>query len=207
MNPIIGVVLRPDKNITERNVQIIYNNIYKALIDYGANVIGIINDTASLDLLNICDGFVLQGGNMATNFDYDLIRKCYELDKPLLGICLGMQTIGEVFGGTLMETKTNMHNPIDKLKLHSITIYKNTKLFKIMGEYNINVNSRHNFEVRGTNLTVAARSDDGVVEAIEDPNKKYFIGVEWHPEDMVNYDDYSKKIFKSFIEACKKNIN
>ena len=204
MKPIIGVILRPDKNITEKNVQIVYNNIYKALNDYGANTIGIINDLSSLDLLRLCDGFVLQGGNEATEFDYELVKKCHELNIPLLGICLGMQTIGEVFGGNLKETTINIHNLLDKLKLHNITIYKNTKLFDIIGEYNISVNSRHNYEIKGPNLIVSARSDDGVIEAIEDSNKKFFIGLEWHPEDMVNFDDYSKKIFKSFINACNK---
>ena len=70
MKPVIGIVLRPDKNITEKNVQIVYNNVYKALKDYGANTVGIINDLSSLDLLNLCDGFILQGGNEATEFDY-----------------------------------------------------------------------------------------------------------------------------------------
>ncbi len=204
MKPIIGVVLKPDKNIMEKNVQIVYNNVYKALNDYGAYTVGIINDSLSLDLLNLCDGFVLQGGNNATEFDYELIKKCYELNIPLLGICLGMQTIGEVFGGNLKETIITVHNPLDKLKLHNITIYKNTKLFDIIGEYNISVNSRHNYEIKGTNLVVSARSDDGVIEAIEDSNKKFFIGVEWHPEDMVNFDDYSKKVFKYFINICSK---
>lgn len=204
MKPIIGVVLRPDKNITEKDVQIVYNNVYKALNDYGAYTVGIVNDLSSIELLELCDGFVLQGGNNATEFDYELVKKCYELNIPLLGICLGMQTIGEVFGGNLKETKIDIHNSLDKLRLHNITIYKNTKLFDIMGEYNISVNSRHNYEIKGPNLIVSARSDDGVIEAIEDSSKKFFVGVEWHPEDMVNFDDYSKKIFKYFIDVCTK---
>lgn len=204
MKPIIGVVLRPDKNITEKDVQIVYNNVYKALNDYGAYAVGIINNLESLELLNLYNGFVLQGGNNATEFDYELIKKCYELNIPLLGICLGMQTIGEVFGGNLKETKIAIHNSLDKLRLHNITIYKNTKLFDIMGEYNISVNSRHNYEIKGSNLIVSARSDDGVIEAVEDSSKKFFVGVEWHPEDMVNFDDYSKKLFKYFIDTCTK---
>lgn len=204
MKPIIGVVLRPDINITEKNVQIVYNNVYKALINFGANVIGIINDFSSLNVLNVCDGFVLQGGNDATDFDYELIKKCYDLNIPLLGICLGMQTMGEFFGGNLKKNMNNIHNPAEQLKLHPITIYKKTKLFNIIGEYNISVNSRHNYELKGTNLLVSARSNDGVIEAIEDSNKKFFIGVEWHPEDMINYDNYSKELFLNFIDACRK---
>lgn len=205
MKPVIGVVLRPDKNITEKNVQIIYNSIYKALTTCGANVIGIINDCSSLNLLNLCDGFVFQGGNEATDFDYKLMKQCHEYNIPLLAICLGMQTMGEVFGGNLKETTINIHNPIETFKLHPITIYKNTKLFNIIGEYNINVNSRHHYEVKGTNLTVSARSNDGVIEAIEDSSKKFFIGIEWHPEDLIDYDKYNKKIFENFVAICKKS--
>lgn len=204
MKPKIGVVLRPDKNITNRNAQIIYDNIYKVLIDYGAYPIGVVNNDVSLDLLGLYDGFILQGGDFATEFDYKLIKKCYELDIPILGICLGMQTIGEVFGGNLKNTELNIHHPIDGLKLHNITIYNNTKLFDIIGEYNISVNSRHNYEIKGVNLTISARSNDGVIEAIEDSSKKFFIGVEWHPEDMIGFDNYSKKIFEFFIDSCKK---
>lgn len=205
MKPKIGIILRPDKNIANKNVQIVYDNIYKALNEYGAYTVGIINDLSSLDLLNCFDGYVLQGGNDATEFDYAMIRKCHQLDIPLLGICLGMQTMGEVFGGVLKESILNIHHPIDSMKLHNIAIYKNTKLYEICKEYNISVNSRHNYELKGCNLVVSARSNDGVIEAIEDTDKRFFLGLQWHPEDMVNFDNYSKKIFKEFINECKKN--
>lgn len=205
MKPKIGVVLRPDKNISEKNVQIIYNNIFNALIEYNSYPMGIINDIKSMDILSIYDGFVLQGGNISTEFDYELIKYCHNKNIPLLGICLGMQTIGEVFGGVLREINSSNHNVKDNLFLHDITIYKNTKLFDIVKEYNINVNSRHTYEIKNPNLTISARSNDGVIEAIEDTNKRFFIGLEWHPEDMISYDDYNKKIFKSFINECKNH--
>ena len=109
MKPKIGVILRSDENSTGKNVQIIYQNIYKTIIEYGANPVGIINDNSSLDLINYCDGFILQGGDNVTEFDYNIVRKCYELDIPLFGICLGMQTMGEVFGGILHQTTINDH--------------------------------------------------------------------------------------------------
>ncbi len=203
MKPIIGIVLRPDKNITNKDVQIIYKNIYNSLINYDIDVIGIINDDSSLDLVNVCDGFILQGGNEATDFDFELIKKCYSLDIPLLGICLGMQTIGEVFNGHLEEINSGLHN-LENMNTHTITIYNNTKLFDIIGEYNIDVNSRHIYEIKNPNLLISARSNDGVIEAIEDPSKKFFLGVAWHPENMMG-NKYCKKIFDDFVDVCKKS--
>lgn len=204
MKPIIGIVLRPDKNITNKDVQLIYHNVYSALNRCGARVICIYNDNNSADVLSLCHGFILQGGNEATKFDYDLVKYCYDHDIPLLGICLGMQTIGECFGGNLIKLENNNHNIIDNSILHNITIYNNTRLYEIIKEYNINVNSRHNYELKGTNLTISARSDDGVIEAIEDSNKKFFIGVEWHPEDIIELDKNNLKIFKDFVQICNK---
>lgn len=204
MKPIIGIVLRPDKNITNKDVQLIYNNVYSALNRCGANVIGIYNEINSTELLSLCNGFILQGGNESTEFDYKLIKYCYDYNIPLLGICLGMQTIGEFFGGKLIKLQNNNHNIIDNSIFHSITIYKNTRLFEILNEYNINVNSRHIYELKCTNLTISARSDDGVIEAIEDSNKSFFIGVEWHPEDIIELDKNNLKIFKDFVQICNK---
>ena len=109
-----------------------------------------------------------------------------------------------IFWRKLIKLQNNNHNIIDNSIFHSITIYKNTRLFEILNEYNINVNNRHIYELKGTNLTISARSDDGVIEAIEDSNKSFFIGVEWHPEDIIELDKNNLKIFKEFVQICNK---
>ncbi len=69
-----------------------------------------------------------------------------------------------------------------------------------MKEEFIQVNSRHERYIPYTNLDISAYSDDGIPEAIENKNKKFFIGVQWHPESLID-DIYSKRLFNAFIDS------
>ena len=67
------------------------------------------------------------------------------------------------------------------------------------------VNSFHNYHIiENNNLKISSRSSDGIFESIEVPNKKFIIGIQWHPEISYDFDDNSRKIIDSFIEECKK---
>ena len=69
---------------------------------------------------------------------------------------------------------------------------------------NITVNSRHNYAIKRTTLEISGHSEDNIIESIEDTNKKFFIGIEWHPESLENEE--SKLIFDYFIKkASVKN--
>jgi len=85
--------------------------------------------------------------------------------------------------------------------IHYINILENSLLYKILKEKRILVNSRHKTAIMDTNLNVVARSDDNVIEAVEDPTKSFFLGVEWHPESL--NDENSKKIFDYFFKICQ----
>lgn len=89
------------------------------------------------------------------------------------------------------------HNS-EKDYVHDVTINKNSMLYKILGEERIKVNSRHNKCVPSTKLDISAYSEDGIIEGIEDKTKKFFIGVQWHPETLME-DRYSNKLFDHFI--------
>lgn len=193
MLPIIGIILR-DENKRKMSIN-------KEVLEYisSLNAIPIGIYPKGIDsVLNLCDGFILQGGDDFTEFDLDLVDKVYKLNKPLLGICLGMQTMGYFFNGKL--SKCGNHKS-DDTYVHSINIIKGTKLYKIIGKTNILVNSRHFDCVMCTDATISAISDDGIIEAIEIPNHKFCLGVQWHPESLIDIN--SKKIFISFIDACK----
>lgn len=145
-------------------------------------------------LLDICDGFILQGGSEFYNIDMLIVKYLYNKNIPTLGICLGMQTMACTFHGFLGNIGN--HNSTDKY-IHSVTIDENSKLYQIINEKSIQVNSRHNQYVVETDLLKSSYSN--VIESIEDSSKKFFIGVQWHPESLM--DKYSILLFDSFFST------
>lgn len=108
-----------------------------------------------------------------------------------------MQLIGKTFNGHITE-RINNHR-ISKDYSHKITISKDSLLFRILNKEDITVNSLHSFAIPNTSLDISAYSSDGIIEAVEDKSRKFFLGVQWHPELLD--DDYSKKIFDYFINC------
>ena len=151
-----------------------------------------------LYLVQLCDGIVLTGGDYFVDNDFLLVQYLYKQDIPTLGICLGMQAMALSFGGYGEIKVGNNHY----LKEHAIVIKKNSLLYSILGVEQSVVNSRHKTGVQNTNLVVSARAFDGVIEAVEDKKKKFFLGLEWHPESLVNKK--SDLIFETFIKSLMK---
>ena len=151
-----------------------------------------------LYLVQLCDGIVLTGGDHFVDNDFLLVQYLYKQDIPTLGICLGMQAMALSFGGYGEIKVGNNHY----LKEHAIVIKKNSLLYSILGVEQSVVNSRHKTGVQNTNLVVSARAFDGVIEAVEDKKKKFFLGLEWHPESLVNKN--SDLIFEAFIKSLMK---
>jgi len=128
--------------------------------------------------------------------DYKLVQYLHENDIPTLGICLGMQSMAMTFNNR-EEIKIKNHKSFNKYA-HNVTIEKDTFLHKIIGQDKILVNSRHNYVVPHTKFKINAISDDGYIEGIEDSQKKFFLGIQWHPESIDDIN--SLKLFKYFID-------
>lgn len=148
-------------------------------------------------LTKLCDGFILQGGKDYTKLEIEMIRYLYENNIPTLGICLGMQMMG-VMNGTIELIGNNYHQSKEKY-VHEIIINENSKLYSILKQKKIWVNSRHIERITNTSLDIVAYALDGTIEAVEDQNKKFFIGVQWHPESIM--DENSIKIFDCFFNS------
>ena len=156
--------------------------------------------------IDLCDGFILQGGLYSSNYEIEMAKRIIELDKPLLGICAGFNNILRALGTDVIEDKTKSHDIYDKDYRHKISVIKGTKLYELINKDEYYVNSIHSMiapkEKVQDYVKISSISYDGLVESFELNNKKFVMGIKWHPELMLE-DESTKKMFKEFIEKCK----
>lgn len=132
--------------------------------------------------------------------------------KPLLGICLGSQWINVLQGGTLVQDIPSEIGGNHRGTTHPVKLEPDTRLHRIFGEAEFEVNSWHHQAVDskdlGKDLKVAARSLDGVIEATEttDP-ERFLIGVQWHPEKLMPDDKRQAKLLEAFVVAAQAEDN
>ena len=150
--------------------------------------------------LDICDGFIVPGGITWNDTDIKIIKYVFKNDKPLLGICAGMQALANIDTFVDNTIKVKNHNVPNEEYVHEISI--NDGILKsILNKDKITVNSRHNYMIEPKSyFKIDGVSSDGVIEAISYPEFKFIVGLQWHPEDMD--DDDQNKIFKYFISKC-----
>lgn len=182
--------------------------------------------------LNLCDGFLFPGGldinplyysespkplqnksnELMDWYQITLAKKAINLNKSILGICRGMQLLNVVCYGSLYQDisyfkknhiKHNQENYLGE-KTHLITTINNSLVNSLLGNKYI-VNSGHHQCINKLSNCFKATSyaSDGVIESIEMINKKFVIGVQWHPEILALKDLKMLNLFKKFINSCK----
>ena len=156
--------------------------------------------------LDGCDGLMFPGGIKFTPYDRYLLERCIEKDIPVLGICLGMQMMGCYKKDVNLiknETDINHKQESDEELTHKVKIKKDTLLFDILKQEEIMVNSFHNYHTEDNELfNNCAFSEDNLIEGIELSDKKFVLGIQWHPEISYDFDENSKKIIDEFIRRC-----
>lgn len=156
--------------------------------------------------IELCDGFILQGGLYSSNYEIEMAKKIIELDKPLIGICAGFNNILRAIGTDVIEDKTKSHDIYDKDYRHEISIINGTKLYDLINKDKYNVNSIHSMIAPKENVErfakISSFSYDGLVESFELKDKKFILGIKWHPELMLE-DDFTQNLFSEFIKNCK----
>ncbi len=181
--------------------------------------------------LEIIDGLLLTGGQDISpecygeepgdrlkkvdisrdRWELEFFRRTYRSDLPVLGICRGMQLINVGLGGTLYQDLGSQLHFVEErgdFQHHEVLIEKGTQLFEVLYSYDkLKVNSRHHQAVKdlGESLRVAARSEEGTVEAVESTEKKFVIGVQWHPEALVEDRPCFRELFGSLILTAREN--
>jgi putative glutamine amidotransferase len=161
------------------------------------------------DVVDLLDGLLLVGGDdvapelygaerhpttglrheLRDAVELSMLRHALARDMPVLGICRGIQLMNVAHGGTLHQhidehVTMRPHREDDATYgLHDVTMLPGSKLHEIMGERR-RVHSHHHqgIERLGDGLVVTARADDGLIEGIEDPDRRFCVGVLWHPD-------------------------
>lgn len=174
----------------------------------------------------MCDGLLISGGediyparygeetlpacgavNKARDrFELALLAEAERREMPVFGICRGAQILNVFCGGTLIQDipsqlslPNELHSPGSYNTTHPISILPGTRLAAILGAGAHFVNSSHHQSVKVSPLTIAARDENGVTEAIESVGERFVVGVQWHPERMED-----ERLFAAFAAACQK---
>lgn len=136
-------------------------------------------------------------------WEIQLTKNFFEEEKPILGICRGIQVLNVALGGTLYQDVDN-HMQCR----HLIRIEEESLLWDILGgKYEIEVNSYHHQAVKSIAPPLKAIAfclNDGIIEGIE--GEGFILGVQFHPERMLEENSLIFNIFKRFVQACKQEI-
>jgi gamma-glutamyl-gamma-aminobutyrate hydrolase PuuD len=153
-------------------------------------------------------------------FEIDLARRAVAADLPLLAICRGAQVLNVAEGGTLVQdiptalaaALTHSIGLPAHVVAHEVAIASGSRLREALGpavdaSASCRVNSRHHQSVGrlGAGLVATATASDGVVEAIESPDARFCLGVQWHPENFWRTGEFDP-LFSSFVSAARERL-
>lgn len=214
----MAIITRSRYYETNNNLkkEIFLKNYYiECLTKLGVLLIPILSENDMEQIVDYCDALLITGGpnniypgyygeqpdpNIEYKIDeFPLVKKTVTLfskvEKPILGICAGIQELNVIFGGTLYQNIPN-HYLTQKTStntMHTVRIEKKSFLHKVYQSDSINVNSYHHQAIKdlAPNFSVSAISSDGYIEGIEKGN---MIGVQWHPEIMKDLNFFEKFI-------------
>jgi putative glutamine amidotransferase len=150
--------------------------------------------------------------------EVSLAKWSLEEDKPVLGVCRGMQLINVAAGGTLYQDIAaelpgaikhdyfpfGSNNFSRDYLAHDVSVNAGTRLAQLVGAGPLKVNSMHHQGIRelGHGLVATAEAPDGLIEALEgDDSDSYLVAVQWHPEALTENDAKTRGLFSDFVEA------
>lgn len=245
MQPVIAITVGEVININTGEVwtPIVYGQFHTytdAVVRAGGApfIVPLVDDEVVLRrLYEQCDGLLLSGGHDLDQDTYNapspqvkinvsprrdkqeiqLVKWALDDNKPILGICRGMQLINVALGGSLhqdidvdLPKSRNHQASIDHKNFqhlaHQLKIKPDSQLADILGTNIVAANALHHQAISklGNDLVATAHAEDGVIEAIELPSKSFVIGVQSHPEALeAKTEPLWRKLFKAFIGSAK----
>lgn len=189
--------------IRKENSEVSNNYYMSAIKDFGGGVV-LAYDSDTLEVLmnklKMVEGILLPGGDVVGVWDFFLIGYALEHKLKLLGICQGMQSMALYGSNNSLVEIGNRNHKQDEGYIHKVMLEENCLLGRILGEKEVMVNSHHLQTVTESKMfRVVGVSPDLLIEAIENKNAVFQVGVQWHPERMISYDEGAKKIIEAFI--------
>ncbi|WP_424982561.1 gamma-glutamyl-gamma-aminobutyrate hydrolase family protein [Maritalea sp. S77] len=226
MTPKIAILM--DENTSDGGTRYeLGKNYVEAIARAGGQPFGLFFTPSLLaNAANEFDGLLCPGGRFAypDNFyardwtsnspasdrfetERQLVGDFLAADKPVLGICAGMQLLACMHGAKMTPdlVKTEHVERHDGAELsHRVLIEPKTQLAEITGVTSFEVNSLHReaLVVCPDEVAVSVRADDGIIEAIELPEQKFALGLQWHQEKFCTQSHPGNKVFDAFIAAC-----
>lgn len=187
------------------------------------------------EALGFCDALVLTGGAdvdpfyyaeephrlchelspRRDEFEWQILKLADELQKPILGVCRGLQVMNVFYGGTLWQDLSLFDSTIahqglgnPERPLHSLEVAEGSFLARAFGSEKVRVNSFHHQAVKDVapGFKVIAKAKDGVVEAIESTSGPLRVAVQWHPEMMSAGDHQAQQFFKTFVAELQAGL-
>lgn len=152
-------------------------------------------------------------------YEIELVKRALDAGVPLLAICRGIQVLNVALGGTLVQdipseiTNAVPHDVREPRVAiaHDVWMSAGSLLERLMRERieegdEIPVNSRHHQAVKrlAPGLVGSGTAPDGIVEAIEDPTRRFCLGVQWHPENFYRTGEFSP-LFEGFVRAAQQH--
>lgn len=192
-------------------------------------------EQAMAEAARVCDGVLFSGGGDINPLLYGeellpgvgemsaprdaaefLLMRClrHMREKPVFGICRGIQVMNVALGGTLYQDLRAQkaagleHNQGSAYErpCHRVRVERGTLLHRILRKDVLEVNTSHHQAVKevAPSLCACAFATDGVIESVCGRDERFFLGVQWHPECMAEHDEDAQKLFRAFISACRR---